>query len=353
MNGRERVLTALRGNTPDRVPRALSFGRVDLERLLPPDEPRESFVDVDFILFPDRPQDQALRELLKAHRVDTRLGTPEQAANYAAWHYHPETPQRSSPLENISSLQGLLDFPFPQDGERPDVAEMARQVDEIHSRGLAAGSTLPHLGGELFEPAWRLRGLKALLLDFALRPECAHVLLRRLGEMAQAKARTVAEAGADVLSLGDDVGMPGRMIFSPEHWREFIKPQVTAIVTAAKSVKPDIHVIYHSDGHYEPIVGDLIEIGISAINPLQPEHMDARRIRRRFGTSIAFWGTVGSHNSFALATPELIRREVRLRVETLGRAALILCPAYGVGWPDTIPLANIRAFLDAADEFGG
>jgi len=98
-------------------------------------------------------------------------------------------------------------------------------------------------------------------------------------------------------------------------------------------------------------VGDLMEIGVNAINPLQPDHMNAARIRRRFGPRLALWGTVGHHTTFSFATPDDIRREVRCRIETLGRAGLILCPAYDIDEPD-IPWDNIAAFLDAVKAYG-
>jgi uroporphyrinogen decarboxylase len=151
--------------------------------------------------------------------------------------------------------------------------------------------------------------------------------------------------------LDDDVGMPGTMIISPALWREFFRPRLAGIVEAARAVKPDLRVIYHSDGHFEPILDDLVEIGIQGINPLQPEHMDAVRIRRRFGPRLALWGTVGRQTTFAFASPAEIRREVRERIEALGPAGLVLCPAYDIDEPD-IPWGNIAAFLEAGAEWG-
>ena len=112
------------------------------------------------------------------------------------------------------------------------------------------------------------------------------------------------------------------------------------------AVGPDLRVVYHSDGHTEPILDDLVELGIDGINPLQPEHMDAARIRRRFGPRLAFWGTVGRQTTFAFATPDEIRREVRERIETLGPAGLVLAPAYDIDEPD-VPWPNVAAFLEA------
>ncbi|MGD9495225.1 MAG: uroporphyrinogen decarboxylase family protein [Armatimonadota bacterium] len=351
MTGRERVLTAMDGERPDRVPRALGFSRVDLQRLAPPGQYRDDLVDVQFIQFPAVAGDEELRALLREFPADTRLGTPEQAATYARWRYHPEDARSRNPLAQARSLGELRDFVFPDAGVPADVAGLAAQVTELHGHGLAAGGTLPHLGGELFEPAWRLRGLENLLLDLVERPEWAHLLFDRLAEMARAKAEALARAGVDVLSLGDDVGMPRSMILGPHHWREFLKPRMGAIIAAARAIKPDLRVVYHSDGWYEPIIGDLSEIGVNAINPLQPEHMDAGAIRRRFGPRVAFWGTIGHQTSFLHATPAQIRAEVRHRIETLGRAGLILCPAYDMYEPG-IRWENVAAFLEAVELYG-
>jgi len=346
MTGRERILTALDGGTPDRPARALGFSRVRLREIAPPDEYREDLVDVQFVSFGEPEADAKLRALVRKYPYDTRLGTPEQAANYHTWRYHPETVRQRNPLAAAQSLRELEEFAFP---EPAPVAheELATQVAEIHALGLAAGGSLPHLGGELFEPAWRLRGLENLLLDMLERPEWADLLLDRLQALACAKAEALARAGADVLSLGDDVGMPGGMLFGPELWREFFRPRMAAIIASARAHAPDMRVLYHSDGWIAPIIGDLIDIGVNAINPVQPEHMDAAAIRRRHGTRITLWGTVGHQNTLAHATPDEIRAEVRRRLSELGSEALVIAPAYDI-WPD-VPWANLRAFIEATE----
>ncbi len=351
MNGRERILTAMAGAEPDRVPCALNFYHVELETLLPPGQAQDGLVDVDFVQFPPSPEEEELRRTAEPYPPNTRLGTPAQVTTYTRWQYQPQNPAHSNPLALARSLDELRNFPFPDIHTPYHVKGLARQVQALHRRGLAAGGNLPHLGGELFEAAWRLRGLENFLLDLLERPDWAHFLLDRLTELACRNATTLAAAGIDVLALDDDVGMPGAMIISPSMWRTFFKPRLARIIQAARAIKPELRVLYHSDGYFEPILADLIEIGVNAINPLQPEYMDAVRIRQQFGPSLALWGTVGRQTTFSFATPAEIRQEVKERVETLGRAGLILCPAYDIDEPD-VPWANIAAFLEAAQDYG-
>lgn len=290
---RERLLTALDGGEPDRIPRALSFYRVEIDAIAPPGVCHDDLVDVGFVRFPPSPEEEELERRAMPCSGDTRLGHPAQVRNYARWRYHPEAPGRGNPLARARSLDDLKRFPFP-DLSAPYVAEgLARQVQELHARGLAAGGNLPHLGGELFESAWRLRGLESFLIDLVERPGWAHFLLDRLGGLARRNAETLARAGIDALALDDDVGMPGRMMISPRMWREFFEPRLAEIIRAARAIQPDLRVLYHSDGHIEPILG----------------------------------------------------------IATLGRAGLILCPAYDIDEPD-VPWENVAAFLQAAADFG-
>lgn len=351
MDGRERVLTALAGEIPDRVPCALNFYHVSLAGFAPPDYDWEALIDVQFVHLPPSPEEEAFRLAARPFPYDTRLGTFEQMATYAHWSYRPATPIARNPLAKAETLGDLQAFPFPDIGTTYQVEGLRDDVADLHRRGLAAGGNLPHLGGELFEAAWRLRGLENFLLDLVERAEWADYLLDRLTQLACRNAEALARAGVDVLSLDDDVGAPVTMMIGPDTWQRFFKPRMAKMIDVARAIKPDLKVIFHSDGAYAPIIPDLIDIGVDGINPLQAEHMDAEEIRRRYGPRLAFWGTVGTQRTFSFANAEAIRDEVRYRIASLGRAGLVLSPAYDLGEPD-IPWDNVAAFLEAVREFG-
>jgi uroporphyrinogen decarboxylase len=308
-------------------------------------------IDVQFVRFTPSKEEKKLGRVAQPHEGDTRLGSISQVTTYARWNYHPEDLENRNPLARARSIEDLRAFPFPDVSKPYKVKDLSRQVDDLHARGLAAGGNPPHLGGEMFEAAWRLRGLENFLVDLIKRPDWAHFLLDRLAEHTRRNVEALARAGIDVLALDDDVGMPGSMMMSPDTWRTFFKPRLAEVISSARAIHPELRVLYHSDGWFEPIVGDLIEIGIDAINPLQPDHMDPMRIREQFGTEIVLWGTVGGQTTFSFASPEEIQREVRERIETLGPIGLVLCPAYDIDEPD-IPWENIEAFVEAGERFG-
>lgn len=344
-------MTAMEGGEPDRIPCALAFYRVEIEAMAPEDDFLGDWIDIRFVDFTPSAEERGLREMAMPYSGDTRLGSHAQVQTYRQWGYRPHDAHQRNPLAAVRTLDELRAFPFPEPPVPSKDRDLARQVDAIHAQGRAAGGNLPHLGGELFEAAWRLRGLENFLLDLVERPEWAHFVLDRLAGLARANAVALAAAGVDVLALDDDIGMPRGMMISPATWREFFKPRMAGIIRAARVDAPALKILYHSDGYFEPIIEDLIEIGVDAVNPIQPDHMDAARLRQRFGRRVALWGTVGTQVTFSFATPGQIRQEVRERIERLGRAGLILSPAYDVDEPD-IPWENVSAFLQAVREFG-
>ena len=114
-----------------------------------------------------------------------------------------------------------LGYSHPVEYVLPDLANparhagLAKKVQRLHARGLAVAGAPPHLGGELFEAAWRLRGFENFMMDLAHRGEIADYLLDQLTSMLIENALILARAGVDILLLDDDVAMPTGLMISP------------------------------------------------------------------------------------------------------------------------------------------
>jgi len=104
MTPRQRVLTALDGGIPDRIPCALGFYHVELERLAPPGDYRDDLVDVHFVQAPLSPGEEAFAKQVANLPFDTRLGTPGQILTYKRWDYRPEDPGRRNPWRMLARL---------------------------------------------------------------------------------------------------------------------------------------------------------------------------------------------------------------------------------------------------------
>lgn len=347
MNARERVRAALTHQSPDRPPKALAFWEERLPGMA--DTAAELRLDVRFVDFTPPADQKDFLAYLRGLPPDVHLGNLRQLLPYHQWSYHPEQGPRG-PLSAAETLADFAAFIMPQVVTPDAPGEVAAQVATYHARGWAVAGSPPHLGGELFESGYRLRGFTTFLEDLRLRPALAHYLLDQLGALALHSAVILARAGVDILLLDDDVAMASGMIISPASWRTFFKPRLAEIIRAARSAAPELLVFYHSDGDFSLILPDLVDIGVDVINPIQPDCMDAVAIKRAFGERLALWGTVGTAALWGHGSPEDIRAEVRLRARTLGPTGLLLCPAYDI---DFASAENVRAFAEAVEEVAG
>jgi uroporphyrinogen decarboxylase len=228
--------------------------------------------------------------------------------------------------------------------------DLKERVQKIQSRGLPVAGNPPHLGGEIFETAQRLRGFERLIKDFFHNPELVEYLFDQLASMACQSVAILANAGVDIICLDDDVGEPTRMMISPELWRRFLKGRLARIIQTARAGKPAVKILYHSDGYFEPIIPDLIEVGVDAINPVQPDVMDPARLKQKYGSKLAFWGTIGTAADWVYGEKSAIESEVKERIETVGtEGGLVLSPAYDLE-PDA-KWENVVAFVDAARKY--
>jgi uroporphyrinogen decarboxylase len=134
-------------------------------------------------------------------------------------------------------------------------------------------------------------------------------------------------------------------------WRTVFKPRLREVIEAARKARPEIFVFYHSDGNVWDAIPELIEVGVDVLNPVQPECMDPAKVKMEFGKDLSFFGSVSIQETLPKGSPKDVRREVKLRMETIGKGGgLLIAPAH-VLQPDT-PWENIVAFFDAVEEFG-
>lgn len=348
MNSRERVKLALKCRKPDRIPKALGFFPQDLDIPGLSDPDRHFALDVRFVEFNSPAAQNKFLHYLDRLPADVHLGSTAQLRTYFEWNYHPEL-DTEGPLGGSQSLAAIKEYVFP-DLMHPDRYQgLKNQVSQWHEEGLAVVGSPPHLGGVLFEIACRLRGFDRVLLDMVLQKELLHFLLDQLTSMLIHNSLILARSGVDVLILDDDVASPTQLMISPAMWREFFKSRMAEVIRLAREESPELAVFYHCDGNFTSLIPDLIEIGVNVINPLQPDCMDARAIKEKFGDRIALWGTVGTALLWTDGTPDQIRQEVYTRIKTLGPEGLLLAPAYDL---DYVPAENIVAFIEAVDKWG-
>ena len=231
---RDRLITALRRGKPDRVPYMLAFNREALKLAQEKtglENPWESFripMDFDHVGFRESVSDfnhfSRFFKNLKPGSYFNQWGTAfEPGSNPAFDHL-------VAPLEGERSIKEIEEYPLP-DYTKPFCHEhLESDVANIQSKGLAAIAAMEMT---IFEVAWQVRGYEELITGFLTDDEGVTLLLDRLTQMRFFMASRFAQAGVDIMRLGDDVGMQHQMMISPNIWRKWLKPRLAGVIQSA------------------------------------------------------------------------------------------------------------------------
>lgn len=251
---------------------------------------------------------------------------------------------RFSPLAHSKDLEA---FPWPNP-HTPGLFEQARKTIEVYGQEYFI---VPNLGFALFERAWSLRGLEQFLMDLALDPGWTGELLDRITEIQLALIRQFLALGVDGAYFGDDYGAQKSLILSPASWRKLIKPRLERLFAPFR--ERGLPILMHSDGQIQAILPDLVEIGLTVLNPVQPEVLEHAWLRQNFGGVLAFYGGVSTQTSLPAGSPQQVRQAVSACIQVLAPhgTGLLLAPSHRM--MTDIPLENVEAMLAAFRELAG
>jgi uroporphyrinogen decarboxylase len=195
------------------------------------------------------------------------------------------------------------------------------------------------------------------LINLIANPKFAGALLDKVVELESQMVRNMLRAAGknvDVVLCPDDLGMQTAPLISPELYRKMIKPRHRRLFDTIKS-HTKAKLLLHSDGAIAPLIGDLIDVGVDALNPVQVSAAgmgDTTGLKREFGNHIAFWGAIDTHHMLPFGSPQEVREEVRRRIEELAPGGgYVLASVHNI--QAEVPPENICAMFEAAKRYGG
>jgi len=265
-----------------------------------------------------------------------------------------------APLADATSVSDLAkyveileayDRPSYLDRNYEELAERAKNLYE-HTDYLLVG----FFGGHIFQAGQILRGWEQFLVDLLMNRVFAEALMDRLAEGHMRRfdryAKTVGKY-VQVIHVEDDLGMEDRPLIAPELYREVIKPYHQKLYAHIKS-RCDAYLMLHTDGAVYPLIPDFIEMGVDILNPVQvsAQGMDTRRLKGEFGRDIVFWG--GGCDTQAIlpfGTPGSVSEEVRRRIDDLAPGGgFVFTQVHNI--QAHVPPENIAAMYETAREYG-
>jgi uroporphyrinogen decarboxylase len=380
MTPRERVLTAINHEQPDRIPLVIGVNNATGIKM----KPYQGIKDIAGIQAPgnyiynwpelgtaDIDEETMLRlhsdvrgvldlepekVLMRNHEraahsncIDS-WGSGQMEIKPGDWFpgIHPLANART--VEDLDRYQGWPDMSDPS--RVAHVRDTARQLARENEYAILATPWLLFP----FERAHAMQGMETFLLNMAMDPDFAHALLERItGYCKQLMGHFLDELGdnVDIIKIGDDLGIQKGLMISPKMYRDILKPFHADFIDFIRS-RTSAKILFHSCGDVVPLIGDFIEIGVDILNPIQTSTgsiADLPSLKKNFGKNIVFCGGIDTHRILPFGSVEDVRAEVRRVIQILGPGGGCMIGAVHTVMND-VPPENVLAMVDAVEEFG-
>ena len=379
ITSRDRVLTTLNHQEPDRVPLDLAgthvsgISRIAYRNLrehlgMPPTEPAWQDI-VQQTIIPDA-------DIMDRFGVDTRGLFPLTSHNWDIynkledggdkWVYHDEWGMTQHfPKEHghwfsvvahpLTEAADVETHPWPDAGNPVRVAGLRAQAETHRAAGKVV--MLKGLCAGIFEMAQRLRGMENAMIDPLIFPEHADKLYGTLADLKIAFwEMALAELGdvVDIVVENDDYGTQLSQLIAFDQYCNTIRPHLERVFKCIRAAAPQAKIFFHSCGNVRPYLPGFIEAGVDILNPVHvtAEGMEPVALKRDFGDAITFWGGgVDTQHTLPNGTPAEVREDVLRNVEALAPGGGYVFNTIHNIQPE-VPPENIVAMYDALAECG-
>ena len=295
-------------------------------------------------LYPNTPSGWEYREDADGSWVD-EFGTTYQRVGFYA--------EPAGPVLSGKTFQEVkaYRFPDPTDPARfRGLRERARMLHESTDFALVSGSMI------CFDYIrWILRGLEQSIADLYEEPQLAEYMLDAIVDWMIAFGGAILREIGDYIEMfwvGDDWGAQLSPLYSPEMFRRIFKPRLARLIGALKR-HTQAKCVYHCCGSVYWAMEDFIDVGVDVLHPLQPnakDNGDSRRIKREYGSRLAFHGGTNNQGLFHGG-------RAALEIDTLERLSA-LAPGGGYVFSSghnvqaNMSPENLLALFKVAEDYG-
>lgn len=320
MNSRERVMCALAGEQPDRVPFCESNVHARVAKALAGSEKDLTEKEISDML--DR--DVVVPIVYPPYFADAEIG--EDGVSYVTTGW----------IKSRADLEKMI-LPDPYD---KSIYEDAQQV--LDSKGDRAAGAAIKLG---VAPMLMSMGLDGFSYALADDPGLIVEVLRRYTDWQVIVCQNLIEMGFDFLWSFDDIAYRSGPFCSRKVFLNILLP-------ALRKVSESITIpwIFHSDGNIMPVLDDLLELGMDGLHPLEPGPMDLATVKEQYGDKVCLIGNVSVHK-LSMGTPDEIDEIVRQCIAVAGKNGGYMVSSSN-STPSYANAANVRAMADAIQKYG-
>lgn len=256
------------------------------------------------------------------------------------------------PLKGLSAAEiANYKWPEPKGWNTDELRERARHYYEDTDYCVVAKAVLD--GAGILERCYYLRSIDDFFIDMIEDEDLVQYIIDKIVNIEISLWDMYLDAVGpyvQIIQRAADLGTQTSLFISPGLYRKYFKPAEDKVFTFIKSKAPHVKIWFHSCGAVEPLIPDLIELGVDILNPVQPlcRGMDSFDLKKKYGHKLCFHGGIDIQKALPGTKKDIIR-EVETRIKALGPGGgYILAPANHIQ-KDTPPENVITMYRHAAE----
>ena len=236
---------------------------------------------------------------------------------------------------------------WPDESDMEERLQYIREyVKEARGTGIGVAFCPPCIFQTLYEFVIGLHDCMIMMLE---ERDLFEELMARSADYAAELVRRALAEGIDLFFLADDFAYNKGLFVRPGLFRELWLPHFDRLAAPAREA--DVPIIFHSDGKIDDAMEMLLDMGVSAITPMDPSGIDYRDYKKRYGHRVTLWGNIDITWPLATGTPEEVERDVAEHAEALKPGGRwIAASAHSI--VNYIPHENFLAMINAFHRYG-
>lgn len=298
MNGRERILAALKREEPDYLP--------TMEWVLHPKVMEAMYNCTDDLEFAQIAGLDGVAVSLnyKTTQLDSRHVLDEWGVTRVTYDDYPNPVD--FPIRDMADFKNLI-VPDP---------DVDYRFNSIRKALNLVGSDIAVVARvkDVFSHPRDLMGFENFLMAFYLQPELVEELMLMCVDHSTRIARNLKELGIEAIVIGDDIANNFGLLISPKMYLEQVYPHFKNLVQNFKEI--GLYVIKHSDGDLRAITDELVAAGIDCLDPIDPlGNMDIKTMKKKYGDKIALKGNVDCVETLVSGSEDDVIRETLMCIK--------------------------------------
>ena len=215
------------------------------------------------------------------------------------------------------------------------MAPLDYYLDAFKDTGIGVGVMLR----SVFSNTYETLGMENFMLKTYDDPKLIEILFDQFMEYSVEIVNAVLSRNIDFFAIDDDISDNNGFLVNPRFIQNQWLPRTKEILDPV--VANDIPIIFHCCGNIKPVIPLAIDLGVSAMHPIQPNCNDIHAYKKEYGSDLCLIGNIDLAGVLSFGSPDEVWDDTVAHIDALAPGGgYIVASSHSI--TDDVPQRIIR-----------